>query len=107
MIPSSRKEMEQFVAEATDSHMAIHWLEQGKCAYHPTADGKIYLEEREMMFAGPNAEKDLREFFKGAAICGERGVTLRGQGLQKLGPPIDPATGTFMPVPYSMLYAVY
>lgn len=106
MLPNSRKEMEAFIAAATDGKLEVHWIEQGQCAYHPTADGKIFLEEREELFLGADAEEKLKEFFRGAAFCGEKGVTLRHQGLQKFAP-YDFATQTSKPGGHAMAFAFY
>lgn len=106
MLPNSRKEMEKFVADVTGGALAIHWLEQGQCAYHPTADGKIFLEEREEVFIGADSEDKLKEFFQGAVVCGEKGVTMRHQGLQKFAP-YDFETQTSKPGGHVIAYAFF
>lgn len=107
MLPKSRKEMKQFIDEVSGGKLEVIWLDQGQVAKRVTADGNIFLEEREQTFSGVDAEADLREFFKGMVICGEKGITLRHQGLQNMGLPIYRATGTFTPQVYVMAYAMF
>lgn len=107
MIPKSRKEMAKLIAEVSGGAMEVVWLEQGQVAKRVTADGNIFLEEREQSFSGTDAEAKLREFLTNAFVCGEKGVTLRGQGLTCMGLPIYRATGTFTPQSYTMAYAFF
>lgn len=106
MIPTSRKEMEKFVAEVSGGNLEINWLEQGQVPHRATADGNIYLEERELELVGSDIEEKLREFFSGMVLCGDKGVTLRGQGLQKT-TPYDFNSNTSKPGGFVMAYAVF
>lgn len=105
MIPSTRKEMEEFVWKYSDGQISVHWLEPGQAAYVTKADGKIFLEERELNWVSNDAEDKLVIFVNSLAADGFVDLTLRGQGLQKLGPTVQ-ADGTFQPG-YVMTYAAY
>lgn len=109
MLPSTRKEMETFIGRCTANGLQVGWLEQGKLACHPTADGNIFLEERDQMFeAGEGIETKLADFFADLAATGEHShILIRGQGLHKLGPSLDHGTGTFKPTPYRLAYAMF
>jgi len=103
MIPSTRKEMETFVAENSAGQISVLWLEPGELAYFPTADGKIFLEERDVIFEHANVEADLKTFFAGLVNEGATHLALRGQGVKRV--VAFSSGGMFKPPVYHLAFA--
>lgn len=92
--PISKKSVNDFVAKYSGNSLPVHWVEPGQLVHFPTADGKIFLEQRRESFEGINAEEQFAEFV--ASLCGTDVVGIAFTKVENRSP-INPNTGAYRP----------